>query len=727
MSNSLPTPGGDENSWGAMLNDYLLVSHNQDGTLQTAALQQAGGVTSVNNVAPVNGDVTLSAGNFTANNATPSTPGLIQLTGDIGGSATAPTVVSTHLSAPLPLAQGGTGSTTQNFVDLTSGQTIAGAKTFSTQVVTPALKVSTGPTAGYILTSDSTGNASWQATSTPAQANFTTSGIVKQMVYNIMDYGASTGSSDNTTAIQNALNAAHTAGGGIVFIPPGTFVASNLTIHGQTTLQGTGKDSVLQAKSGTSGSFIALNTPSADIAVVIQNIMIDANNQSGLNGIYFNNTGVAQNSLHRFDNVWVYNAPGVGIYLGPAVIETNLWSCFVFNCGTGYQTDVGATDNRLIECTAGQIVGHGFFVQGNNTHFTDCKAYYCGYNQSGGTWNNNYHGFYLYPSANQDLHVVVLTACEAQNNSQDGFHFEASASNATMQHITVEGCLADGNNEANNSGAGFYINGVTYSTFSNNTTRSQTTPHAYGAAIYHTVTGVYFGPNDFNGSVANVYVDSSVSNLNTVGVYPGSVIPATFPGGVDAPFGSAVVRLVNNASGGNVQLVAPNGGISAYAGGNDVIDISNSGATVNSPYTLSLGEPLAVSSGGTGSSTQNFLDLTTTQTTTGQKTFSSGLNVTLGNAMSGSGAGLDGAFSVLRLANLSTTHPNVQIVSGTGQIDFYANSNDVATITSTALTINSTYKLATAAFALTAGAAAGKVLTSDSSGNGTWVSPGALR
>jgi hypothetical protein len=30
----LPTPGGDDNQWGAVLNDFLLIEHNSDGTLK---------------------------------------------------------------------------------------------------------------------------------------------------------------------------------------------------------------------------------------------------------------------------------------------------------------------------------------------------------------------------------------------------------------------------------------------------------------------------------------------------------------------------------------------------------------------------------------------------------------------------------------------------------------------------------------------------------------------
>lgn len=57
----LPNPGSDSGVWGSILNDFLNVAHNSDGTLQSSAVLQAGGVTSVNGKSPSNGLVTLSA------------------------------------------------------------------------------------------------------------------------------------------------------------------------------------------------------------------------------------------------------------------------------------------------------------------------------------------------------------------------------------------------------------------------------------------------------------------------------------------------------------------------------------------------------------------------------------------------------------------------------------------------------------------------------------------
>jgi len=42
MTARLPKPGSDNNVWGAILNDFLAVSHNTDGTLRSGALSGAG-------------------------------------------------------------------------------------------------------------------------------------------------------------------------------------------------------------------------------------------------------------------------------------------------------------------------------------------------------------------------------------------------------------------------------------------------------------------------------------------------------------------------------------------------------------------------------------------------------------------------------------------------------------------------------------------------------------
>jgi hypothetical protein len=67
----LPQPGSDDGQWGTILNDFLDVEHNADGTLK------------------IRTDGTLSGG---AADATTSSKGIVQLAGDLGGTAASPTV-----------------------------------------------------------------------------------------------------------------------------------------------------------------------------------------------------------------------------------------------------------------------------------------------------------------------------------------------------------------------------------------------------------------------------------------------------------------------------------------------------------------------------------------------------------------------------------------------------------------------------------------------------------
>ena len=100
----------------------------------------------------------------------------------------------------------------------------------------------------YIWNGPTAGTALLQNTTDP----FTTSGLITanggidaswintDSFFNVKFYGATgNGSTDDTTAIQNALNAAGTANGGIVYLPVGTYnISSTLSIPTNVTLEG---------------------------------------------------------------------------------------------------------------------------------------------------------------------------------------------------------------------------------------------------------------------------------------------------------------------------------------------------------------------------------------------------------------------------------------------------------------------------------------------------------
>jgi hypothetical protein len=127
----LPQPGGDDGTWGAILNDFLTVAHDTDGTIRAdavdASVLQDGSVTNAKLAAGsgANGQVLTKnaalGGGFEwtsvagSPDATTSTKGLVQLAGDLAGTAVAPTVpelankanTSTTITAGTGLTGGG--------------------------------------------------------------------------------------------------------------------------------------------------------------------------------------------------------------------------------------------------------------------------------------------------------------------------------------------------------------------------------------------------------------------------------------------------------------------------------------------------------------------------------------------------------------------------------------------------------------------------------------------
>ena len=93
----LPVPGSDNGTWGNVLNDFLSTEHNSDGSLKIRTDGTVAPLSGGKVPATSLGSGTASASNFlrgdntwavpaSAPNATNSTPGLIQLSGDLGGN-----------------------------------------------------------------------------------------------------------------------------------------------------------------------------------------------------------------------------------------------------------------------------------------------------------------------------------------------------------------------------------------------------------------------------------------------------------------------------------------------------------------------------------------------------------------------------------------------------------------------------------------------------------------
>ncbi|TAH34248.1 hypothetical protein EYC59_03105 [Candidatus Saccharibacteria bacterium] len=135
----LPNPGGDDGQWGNILNDFLGQAHDTSGTLKpdsvgTAQVQDgsltatklSGTGASVGQVLSFDGSAVgwaTPSGSGSVPDASTSTKGLVQLAGDLAGTATSPSVAKVK-----GITISGTAPTTGQVLTATSG-TAAGWST----------------------------------------------------------------------------------------------------------------------------------------------------------------------------------------------------------------------------------------------------------------------------------------------------------------------------------------------------------------------------------------------------------------------------------------------------------------------------------------------------------------------------------------------------------------------------------------------------------------------
>ena len=165
-----------------------------------------------------------------------------------------------------------------------------------------------------------------QPTSYPSGYGFTPSAVVSATytagcVYNITSYGAvGDGSTDNTTAINNAFSAA-TSAGCSVEVPAGTFNHSGLLTATGIKVFGLGSSSILQATNASNQALILLGTNPSVSNLVIQGTGSTRNTAAfpSLLLIGFNSSSqivtttgfvVSNNLLNGGDNVGIYDFSG---------------------------------------------------------------------------------------------------------------------------------------------------------------------------------------------------------------------------------------------------------------------------------------------------------------------------------------------------------------------------------------------------------------------------------
>ena len=246
------------------------------------------------------------------------------------------------------------------------------------------------------------------------------------------------GVSDDTVAIQAAVDAAATAGGGTVFFPRGTFSATRITLKSRVTLMGANwLSSVLKLRTGSNADFIVLETVDTE-QVSVRDITVDGNSHGNSSGhaITLDNTAGVYTFSDPYDlfmNVFVENAAGDAWHITGGLRESRFFNCHT-KLAFAHGFNIAGTDNFFTDCTAATSGQSGWFIANGNNQFVSCKAFSNGFRCV--SYGLEGEGFYIQNAARNKF-----VACEAQDNQRCGVIVIGRGA----KHNSFTGLLVDSN------------------------------------------------------------------------------------------------------------------------------------------------------------------------------------------------------------------------------------------------------------------------------------------
>ena len=404
----LPQPGGDDGNWGTILNEYLLQAHESNGAIKANAVDtaaiQANSISGskLQDTSVTNAKLAVSGGSngqVLAKNsgesgglqwvspsgspdATSGVKGVLQLTGDLGGTAASPTVpgltgkveTTRQVATTHSLTGGG---------DLTANRTLSLVNDASVPGNSKYYGTNGSGTRGYFDlpagTAASYPNSSGTATVVP-----------RPMVTDVRDYGAvGDGVTNDTTAIASAVTAAHTNGTSIYF-PAGDYVVTSFPtlsdfdiVHGD----GSDKSTIMYAGSST----LVTLTNKARVRFSDLNVWITGASGKGFQlsncfGCSFDSMVIRGN--HTSTTYPTYLS-SVGVRLDSNTGGTMIINCHITNFGTGlatyciqnYVTNCKLTTNYVgvlgsgNDTNAGLSITNSEFVSDTDTDTTSQHIY----------------------------------------------------------------------------------------------------------------------------------------------------------------------------------------------------------------------------------------------------------------------------------------------------------------------------------------------------------------
>jgi hypothetical protein len=301
-----------------------------------------------------------------------------------------------------------------------SGGTLTGTLTLAGA---PAMTVAADAAVGKVWSSDASGNGKWDYTGA-------TSLNVKNSAYGAKVDGVT----DDTAAVQAALNALSTFGGGTVEIPAGTCVltptgspAVALSVPSNVRLRGAGRNATI-LKKAANGTLISMSGPSTDLSgathcrfSAVEALGINGNGKTGLvfqcyyaDNLLFRDVVIISNADlvldsaefwdSRFEDCAFVSCTGTaGSTTQPNVWIRNSAAASGFGNSAGNSNQIHFRNCRFEAFGTGALwfsQGLGNSANGNGLYVTDCK--FEGDTMAGGPYistdntTKNFFGEHLY-------------------------------------------------------------------------------------------------------------------------------------------------------------------------------------------------------------------------------------------------------------------------------------------------------------------------------------------
>lgn len=337
-------------------------------------------------------------------------------------------------------------------------------------------------------------------------------------VYNVKEapYGATgNGTTDDTTALQAAIDAAGTAGGGIVFFPAGTYkISSALNVGNNSrhnvTLQGVGSGNY---STGDAPCTIVQSSTTAHGIVSsdtmnnwIKDIKIQGPGSGTGDGIHLTwavNTNILGFNL---DNVMIRGFGGNGISAQSLIVSTIRRVTSAYNGGDGFYFYGGGTSVSFESCFASTNGGNGYNInQMNYCHFSACAS------------DANNVGWLL----TNGTTACTISGSGAETNTTDGLVING------VYNVTVSGFGVYSNHRY-----GVYVLGNSYRVELNNIWETASTGAVYsiyttGSAITTTFMYGVASPTHFSGFKDTILQDGVLTTPSIVGALTGNADTAT--------------------------------------------------------------------------------------------------------------------------------------------------------------------------------------------------------